>query len=87
MTEYLLANGTVLTDEDIAQISHEFASESWEGHLERIYHGSAAIAQDPLVTVAVKFQRSMVNAIDEIATNRSDYIRRASSSHTLTPYP
>lgn len=77
MAEYRLANGEVLTDKDIDQICREFESESWAGRLRRIHQGPAAISDDPLVTVTVKIPRSMVEAIDERAQNRSDFIRRA----------
>lgn len=77
MSKYTLANGTTITDADIDQLCAEFESESWTGHLERIHHGSAAISDEPLVTVAVKFPKSMVKAIDDQTKNRSDFIRKA----------
>ncbi len=77
MAEYRLANGEVLTDEDIDQICREFESESWAGRLRRIHQGPAAISDDPLVTVTVKIPRSRVEAIDGWAQNRSDFFRRA----------
>lgn len=77
MAEYKLANGGVLTDEDIERICAEFESESWAGRLERIHQGPAAVADEPLVTVPVKFSRSMVAAIDGKTKNRSDFIRKA----------
>jgi hypothetical protein len=77
MSEYKLANGTTITDADIEQLGKEFASESWTGRLERIHHGPAAIAEEPLVTVSVKIPASMLKAIDEHAKNRSDFIRKA----------
>ncbi|MDO5050076.1 MAG: ribbon-helix-helix domain-containing protein [Actinomycetaceae bacterium] len=80
MSEYKLANGTIITDADIDQIRKEFESESWTGRLERIHHGPAAIADDDLITVTVKFPKSMVAAIDEQANNRSEFIRKAVAS-------
>ncbi|WP_075280634.1 ribbon-helix-helix domain-containing protein [Thermophilibacter provencensis] len=77
MAEYKLANGGVLTDEDIDRICKEFETESWAGRLQRIHQGPAAVADEPLVTVTVKIPQSMVEAIDERAQNRSDFIRRA----------
>lgn len=52
MAEYKLANGKVLTDEDIDRICKEFETESWAGRLERIHQGPAAgtHASDPLPT-------------------------------------
>ena len=77
MAEYKLANGEVLTDEDIDRICKEFETESWAGRLQRIHQGPAAVADEPLVTVTVKIPQSMVEAIDERSQNRSDFIRRA----------
>ncbi|MBM6816580.1 CopG family transcriptional regulator [Olsenella uli] len=77
MAEYKLANGEVLTDEDIDRICKEFETESWAGRLQRIHQGPAAVADEPLVSVTVKIPQSMVKAIDERAQNRSDFIRRA----------
>lgn len=77
MAEYKLANGGVLTDEDIDRICREFETESWAGRLQRIHQGPAVVADEPLVTVTVKIPQSMVEAIDERAQNRSDFIRRA----------
>lgn len=59
------------------RICAEFESESWAGRLERIHQGPAAVADEPLVTVPVKFPRSMVAAIDGKTKNRSDFIRKA----------
>lgn len=77
MSEYKLANGTTITDADIDELCKAFESESWTGHLERIHHGPTAISDEQLVTVAVKFPKSMVKAIDDRTKNRSDFIRKA----------
>lgn len=77
MAEYKLANGEVLTDEDIDRICKEFETESWAGRLQRIHQGPATVADEPLVSVTVKIPQSMVEAIDERSQNRSDFIRRA----------
>lgn len=77
MAEYKLANGEVLTDEDIDRICKEFETESWAGRLQRIHQGPAAVADEPLMSVTVKIPQSMVEAIDERSQNRSDFIRRA----------
>lgn len=77
MSKYTLANGTTITGADIDKLCAEFESESWAGRLERIHHGPAAISDEPLVTVPVKFPASMVKAIDEHTKNRSDFIRKA----------
>lgn len=77
MSEYRLANGYTLTDEEIEARAREWEDGTWEGHLDRIRVGRPPIADEPLVTVAVKFPASMVEQIDRKSKNRSDYIRRA----------
>lgn len=58
MAEYKLANGNVLTDEDIEHICAEFEGETWSGRLERIHQGPAAVSDEPLVNVNVMFPQS-----------------------------
>ena len=77
MAEYKLANGTVLTSDDIEKECTEYEQGTWEGKLDRIHVGPAAIADEPLVAVTVKFPASMIAAVDAQTSNRSDYIRRA----------
>lgn len=76
MAEYKLANGGTITTEDIERECAEY-ERHMGGKLDRIHVGLAAVSEEPLVTVTVKFLASMVAAIDERSTNRSDYIRRA----------
>lgn len=64
MTEYKLADGSVLTDEDIERESVEFEQETWTGRLERIHVRPGVVADEPLVAVTVRFPASMVVAID-----------------------
>lgn len=64
MTEYKLADGSVLTDEDIERESVEFEQETWTGCLERIHVRPGVVADEPLVAVTVRFPASMVVAID-----------------------
>ena len=77
MAEYKLANGGTITTEDIERECAEYENGTWEGRLDRIHVGPAAVSEEPLVTVTVKFPASMIAAIDERSANRSDYIRRA----------
>lgn len=51
MAEYKLANGGVITDEDIDRICAEFEEESWKGHVEHIHQGPAAAPVEPLTSV------------------------------------
>ena len=75
--EYVLASGEVLTDEEIDREAQEFETGTWEGHLERIHVGRPTEETEPMVTVPVRFPRSMVEAIDKLSSNRSDFVRRA----------
>jgi hypothetical protein len=77
MAEYTLATGAILTDEEIERECAEYEAGTWEGHLEHIHAGRSPIADEPLVTVTVKFPASMVAEIDRKSSNRSDYVRRA----------
>lgn len=77
MADYKLANGGVLTTDDIEQECAEYENGTWEGRLDRIHVGPAAVSDEPLVTVTVKFPASMIAAVDAQTSNRSDYIRRA----------
>lgn len=86
MAEYKLANGSVLTDADIELVCKELEGESRAGRLERIHRGPAAVADEPLVTVPVKFPRSMVAAIDAKGSNRSDFIRKAVAAALRRPF-
>ena len=76
--EYTLKSGRVVTDEDIERMADaiergELPGE-WSGEVVR---GRPKIYGEPMVTVPVKFPASVVERIDELTDNRSDYIRRA----------
>lgn len=77
MAEYKLANGDILTDEEIERESAEYEAGTWEGRLENIRVGRPPLADEQMITVPVKFPASMVAAIDRRSGNRSDFIRRA----------
>ena len=75
--EYKLANGYILTDDEIEERAALYESGDWEGALEAIKPGRPPITDEEMVTVAVKMPSSMVAAIDKKGKNRSDFIRRA----------
>lgn len=77
MATYRLADGRTVSDEDLVRDAREWESGAWRGTLKGIHVGPAPISNEALVTVTVKFPRSMVAAIDAQSSNRSDYIRRA----------
>ena len=78
MAEYKLKSGAVVTDEDIEaiakSISHGELPGEWTG--EPVV-GRPRLADEPLVTVPVKFPASVVARIDQQTNNRSDFIRKA----------
>ena len=81
MAEYRLANGGVITDEEIEAECEKYETGTWEGHLTDIRIGRPRLSEEgrgePSITVPVKFPASMVAAIDQRTNNRSDFIRRA----------
>jgi len=74
---YKLKSGYVLTDKEIEERSKEFEFGDWEGTLTDIKVGRPPAFDEALVTVPVKFPKSMVDRIDELSDNRSDFIRKA----------
>ena len=69
---------TPLTKEMMHEIAcAQYESGTWDGRLDCIPVGPAAIADEPLVTVTVKFPASMIAAVDERSSDRFAYIRRA----------
>ncbi len=77
MTDYKLKNGQTLSDEEIEKESAEYENGTWKGSLTDIKIGRPAIFREELVTVPVKFPKSMVEMIDARSENRSDFIRKA----------
>ena len=76
--EYTLKSGKVVTDEDIRQmveaIERGELPGDWSGEVVR---GRPRLANEPLVTVPVKFPKSVVDQIDARTGNRSEFIRKA----------
>lgn len=77
MGDWKLADGGILTDEQIEQEAKEYEEGTWEGKLVGIQVGRPPLCGEELVTVPVKFPASMVAQIDCKSKNRSDFIRRA----------
>ena len=75
--EYKLANGYVLSDEEIEERASRYENGNWEGELEMIKPGRPSVSDEEMVTVAVKMPSSMVAAMDRKSNNRSDFIRKA----------
>jgi hypothetical protein len=77
---YKLDNGYVLTDAESERISKKYEDGTWEDTLTDIRIGRPKVFDEKLITVPVKFPKSMVSKIDEMSDNRSDFIRRAVAS-------
>lgn len=80
MAEYKVKSGATITDEELEKLGKAAEEGRYPGKPgEWIVRpqGRPAISDEPLVTVPVKFPISMVAAIDERSSNRSDYIRKA----------
>ena len=78
MARYTLKSGAVVTDEDIERIAESVARGElpgkWTGDT---IVGRPRLSNEPLVTVPVKFPKSVVEQIDAQTNNRSDFIRKA----------
>lgn len=76
--EYTLKSGVVVSDEDIRQMSEAIdrgeLPGQWSGDVVR---GRPKLSSEPLVTVPVKFPKSVIDQIDARTNNRSDFIRKA----------
>ena len=80
MATYKMKGGYSLTDEDFDQLGEacergEYPGEPGEWIVRP--QGRPALSDEPLVSVNVKFPKSMVAAIDSRSANRSDFIRKA----------
>lgn len=80
MAEYRVKGGSTLTDEDIDRLAEacergEYPGEPGEWIVRP--KGRPPISDETLVSVSVKFPRSMVAAMDATGSSRSEFIRKA----------
>lgn len=83
MAEYKVKGGYTLTDEEIVRLGEACERGDYPGEPgDWIVRpkGRPSLSEEPLVSVSVKFPRSMVAAIDATGRNRSDFIRGAVAS-------
>ena len=64
MSDWKLADGSILSDEQIGQEAKEYEEGTWEGKPVSIQAGRPPLCDEELVTVPVKFPASMVAQID-----------------------
>lgn len=79
--KYKLKSGAIVSDEDIKAMSEaiergELPGE-WTGD---VIKGRPRLTNERLITVPVKFPESVVEQIDRVSSNRSDFIRKAVAS-------
>lgn len=87
MADCKLANGQTLSAEDIERECAEYESGTWDGRLDCIPVGPAAIADEPLVTVTVKFPASMIAAVDERSSDRFSTTSAGQLRQPFLPMP
>lgn len=70
--EYTLKSGVVVSDEDIRQMSEAIDRGELPGHWSGdVVRGRPKLSNEPLITVPVKFPKSVIDQIDAQTNNRS----------------
>ena len=85
--DYKLKDGSVVSEEYLNKLGEECERGEYPGTPgEWIVRptGRPKISEEKLVTVAVRFPESMVEAIDKVTNNRSDYIRSLVTKDLVT---
>lgn len=79
--EYVLANGEVLTDEELEREAEEYENGTWEGHLTNVRIGRPNLCDEELGTVTFKAPRSRIEAMERKAASqgmtKSQFMREA----------
>lgn len=79
--EYKLANGEVLTDEDLEREAEMWENDTWEGHLVNIRIGRPPISDEELGVVTFKAPKSRIAAMERKASeqgvSKSQFMRAA----------
>lgn len=79
--EYKLANGYILTDEEIEREAEQYEAGTWEGHLVNIRIGRPPICDEELGTVTFKAPKSRIAAMERKASeegvSKSQFMREA----------
>ena len=79
--EHKLANGEVLTDEDIERECEEYEAGTWSGGLKNLRIGRPRYSDEELETVTFKAPKSKVEAMQQMAKeqgiSKSEFMRRA----------
>lgn len=81
MTDYVLDNGYVLTEEEIEREAEMWENDTWEGPLVVLRVGRPPISSEELGSVTFKAPKSRIAAMEERARaeglSKSQFMRRA----------
>lgn len=81
MTEYRLASGATVTDEDFERWATELEDDAWENAFHEIRIGRPPISAEELGSVTFKAPKSRIAAMEERAkaegVSKSQFMRRA----------
>lgn len=81
MATYELANGKVLTDEDIEDMAREWEDETWEGPLVEVRVGRPRLSEGPNANLSFKCPESSAELIaaaaKELGVKKSAFMREA----------
>ena len=81
MSEYILENGYILTDEEIEARVHEFEEGGWEAPGIVIKAGRPPLADEPLKNLSFKCPQSIADLIDAACKatgmGKSAFLRQA----------
>jgi hypothetical protein len=81
MAGYTLANGYVLTDEEIERRAREWEDGTWSGHLVEVHAGRPRLSSEPNANLSFKCPESDAEMIEEAArrvgVKKSAFMREA----------
>ncbi len=81
MTDYELANGYVLSDDEIDRRAKQWEDESWPGHVTALRVGRPPLSDEPNANLSFKCPASAAELIARAAeaegVRKSEFIRRA----------
>ena len=79
MMEYELADGSILTDEEIEKESAEYESGTWEGGFVEVRIGRPPLSDEELGVVTFKAPKSKIEAMErkarELGMSKSQFMR------------
>lgn len=70
MADYKLADGTILTDEEIEREGAMYEAGTWSGHLEHVCAGELSDPIEETRMASVRFPKNTVDAMNDKTINR-----------------